>query len=85
MYEEKQWFAHFDDVKLVYLSPSQEVVTQQLEHKLIAKPGTRPNRRRRAKQEVPTIEESADSIKDIGWDCLENIQWASTDATGVEH
>lgn len=81
---EKGWFSHFDDVKLVYLSPSAEV-TNLLGSGCIPTAGPRPKRRRRAKQVPPTIEVSGDCIKDPGWECLKDIQWPSTDAMDVEN
>jgi len=71
MCEEKEWFATFDNINLLYLSPSDEV-----KNMLGACIPTPPVRRsKRLKVDGKPIYVSAATIEEF--DCLQNIQWTA--------
>lgn len=70
MCEDQDWFQAFDNIYLVYLSPSQEV-TDSL--RCLPAVPSRTKRPRLAKPDRPPIQVSAISKDDIV--CLMNIQW----------
>lgn len=70
MCEDQGWFKAFDNIFLVYLSPSPEVTAH-----LSCLPATlsRRKRQRLANESSPEIQVSALSVSDI--ECLKDLQW----------